>query len=82
MHILAIKYENSPVSLETVILDGTSFVSAQLVFFIFHPQMYSHGPIRESVDSLCRDGADAQCMQYLRLRSSAPKAVCMVNLLL
>ena len=23
--------------------------------------------IRESVDSLCRDGADAQYMQYLRL---------------
>ena len=26
--------------------------------------------IRESVDSLCRDGADAQYMQYLRLRDT------------
>ena len=32
-------------------------------FYMGLPHMYNY--IRESVDSLCRDGADAQYMQYL-----------------
>ena len=38
------------------------------------PDDYFHEIIRESVDSLCRDGADAQYMQYLsKSRITSPQ---------
>jgi len=41
----------------------TTLLLKQLI--CFYSDIYIYIYIRESVDSLCRDGADAQYMQYL-----------------
>ena len=55
--------------------DTIQFISLQLSSSSRQPhQFYTLSVIRESVDSLCRDGADAQYMQYLsKSRITSPQ---------
>ena len=50
-------------------LDQNQIFSGKLCRTLWGEREQAASTIRESVDSLCRDGADAQCMQYLSKNS-------------